>query len=51
MTAKVFVDSNSLVYAHDADAGPTQKIAGAQVRALWEDQSGRISIQFCRNSM
>ena len=45
MTAKAFVDSNILVYAHDADAGPKQKIAAAQIRALWEDQSGRISTQ------
>jgi predicted nucleic acid-binding protein len=45
MTAKVFVDSNILVYAHDADAGPKQKIAAAQIRALWEHQSGRISTQ------
>jgi predicted nucleic acid-binding protein len=45
MTAKVFVDSNILVYAHDADGGPKQKIVAAQVRALWEDQSGRISTQ------
>jgi hypothetical protein len=34
-----------LAYAHDADGGPKQKIAAAQVRALWEDQSGRISTQ------
>jgi len=45
MTAKAFVDSNILIYAHDADAGPKQKIAAAQIRALWEDQSGRISTQ------
>lgn len=45
MTAKVFVDSNILVYAHDADAGPKQRIAAAQVRSLWEDHSGRISTQ------
>jgi hypothetical protein len=44
MTGKVFVDSNILVYAHDADAGPKQKIAAAH-KALWEDQSGRISTQ------
>jgi predicted nucleic acid-binding protein len=45
MTAKVFVDSNILIYAHDADAGPKQKMAAAQIKALWEDQSGRISTQ------
>lgn len=45
MTAKVFVDSNILIYAHDWDAGPKQKAAAAQIKALWEDQSGRISTQ------
>lgn len=45
MTAKVFVDSNILVYAHDADAGPKQKIAAAQIKALWEEQLGRVSTQ------
>jgi predicted nucleic acid-binding protein len=45
MTANVFVDSNILIYAHDADAGPKQKIAAAQIKALWEEQLGRISTQ------
>ena len=45
MTAKVFVDSNILIYAHDADAGPKQKIAAAKIKALWEEQLGRISTQ------
>jgi predicted nucleic acid-binding protein len=45
MTAKVFVDSRILVYAHDADAGPKQKPAAAQIKALWEEELGRISTQ------
>ena len=45
MTAKVFVDSNILIYAHDADAGTKQKIAAAKIKALWEEQLGRISTQ------
>jgi predicted nucleic acid-binding protein len=45
MIAKVFVDSNILIYAHDADAGPKQKTAAAQIKALWEEQLGRISTQ------
>ena len=45
MTAKVFIDSNILIYAHDADAGPKQRIVAAQIRALWEDQSGCVSTQ------
>jgi len=45
MTAKVFVDSNILVYAHDADAGSKQRIAAAQIKALWQHRFGRISLQ------
>jgi predicted nucleic acid-binding protein len=45
MTAKVFVDSNILIYAHDADAGSKQKIAAAQIKALWKNRLGRISTQ------
>ena len=45
MTVKVFVDSNVLVYAHDADSGTKQKIAAARIKGLWEDQLGRISTQ------
>jgi len=45
MTAKVFVDSTVLVYAHDADSGTKQKIAAARIKGLWEDQLGRISTQ------
>src|SRR5215469_12562353 len=45
MTAKVFVDSNILVYAHDADARHRQRIAAARLKALWEEQLGCISTQ------
>jgi predicted nucleic acid-binding protein len=45
MTAKVFVDSNILVYAHDADAGSKQRIAAAQIKALWKNRFGRVSTQ------
>jgi predicted nucleic acid-binding protein len=45
MTGKVFVDSNILVYAHDADAGPRQKLAAARIKDLWEDELGCISTQ------
>jgi predicted nucleic acid-binding protein len=45
MTAKVFVDSNILIYAHDADAGSKQKIAATQIKALWKNRFGRISTQ------
>jgi predicted nucleic acid-binding protein len=45
MTANVFVDSNVLIYAHDASAGQKRKTAAAQIKALWQDQSGRLSTQ------
>ena len=45
MTARVFVDTNILVYAHDADAGPKQKIAASRIKVLWKERLGRISTQ------
>ena len=32
----IFVDTNILVYAHDADAGENHEAASAKVRALWD---------------
>jgi len=34
MTAKVFVDSNVLVYAHDADAGVKQQKASYRIQIV-----------------
>ena len=45
MTEKVFVDSNVLVYAHDADAGVKQRIAADTIAAIMEARSGVLSIQ------
>jgi predicted nucleic acid-binding protein len=45
MTDKVFVDSNVLVYAHDADAGVKQQQAADRLEGLWENGSGRLSTQ------
>ncbi len=45
MSDVVFVDSNILIYAHDADAGPKQERAVAILRELWESGSGRMSVQ------
>ena len=45
MTAKVFVDSNILIYAHDLDAGPKQQLAADCLRRLWETRTGRLSTQ------
>jgi predicted nucleic acid-binding protein len=45
MTAKVFVDSNILVYAHDADAGLRQQQASDLLKTLWDNGYGRLSTQ------
>lgn len=45
MTGRVFVDSNLLIYAHDADAGPKQKQSAERLAGLWEDRTGCLSTQ------
>lgn len=45
MTDVVFVDSNILIYAHDADAGAKRIRAAAKLRELWESGGGRLSVQ------
>ena len=45
MTEKVFVDSNILVYAHDAEAGKKQRKSAELLDELWASQSGVVSVQ------
>lgn len=46
MPADIFIDSNIIIYAHDADAGMRHKIAKRLIRELWEhDRYGHISVQ------
>jgi predicted nucleic acid-binding protein len=45
MSDVVFVDSNILIYAHDADAGPKRDRAVENLRLLWESGAGRLSVQ------
>jgi predicted nucleic acid-binding protein len=45
MSELVFVDSNVLIYAHDADAGRKRDRAVAKLRELWESGTGRMSVQ------
>jgi predicted nucleic acid-binding protein len=45
MTGRTFVDTNILVYAHDADAGEKHTIAAEAITDLWESGSGIISTQ------
>ncbi len=45
MSAKQFVDTNVLIYAHDLDAGDKHEQAAAKLRTLWESETGVISVQ------
>jgi len=45
MSAKAFVDTNILVYAHDLDAGAKNSIARELVADLWKTRSGILSTQ------
>ncbi len=45
MTAKVFVDTNVLVYARDSSEPDKQPAAAAWMRHLWETRSGCLSMQ------
>lgn len=45
MNAKVFVDTNVLVYAHDQKEGYKQEAAKRVLRELSQQQSGALSMQ------
>ena len=45
MSARCFVDTNILVYAHDASAGVKHERARALVQSLWQSRSGVVSTQ------
>jgi predicted nucleic acid-binding protein len=45
MSDVIFVDSNILIYAHDADAGPKRERASHKLKQLWESGAGRLSVQ------
>lgn len=45
MTARVFVDTNILVYCRDASETGKQERAAAWMAYLWESQTGRLSFQ------
>lgn len=45
MSAKVFVDTNVLVYAHDLDAGTRQRTAHTLLLKLAQDRTGVLSMQ------
>ena len=45
MSARVFVDTNVLVYARDASERAKQPRAAAWLRLLWQTRAGRLSTQ------
>lgn len=45
MTARIFLDTNILVYAHDLDAREKHEIAKETVLKLWESRLGVLSTQ------
>ena len=45
MTAKVFVDSNILVYAHDVDSGAKHTTSKRWIAQLWDAGNGYLSTQ------
>jgi predicted nucleic acid-binding protein len=45
MSDRYFVDTNILLYAHDAAAGEKHARAQALVEELWENRSGAVSTQ------
>jgi predicted nucleic acid-binding protein len=45
MSAKTFIDTNILIYAHDVDAAGKHAIAKNILDELWTDRSGVLSMQ------
>jgi predicted nucleic acid-binding protein len=45
MSAKTFVDTNVLIYAHDADARRKHEIARGILQELWSQRTGALSPQ------
>jgi predicted nucleic acid-binding protein len=45
MSGKVFLDSNLLIYAHDADSGAKRELARHVLQELWSGGNGILSTQ------
>src|SRR6266576_3347460 len=45
MSAKTFIDTSVLIYAHDKDAGAKHQIAKTVLRDLWSERTGLLSVQ------
>lgn len=45
MSARTFVDTNVLIYAHDVDANAKHEAAKRALRELWSERTGVLSVQ------
>jgi predicted nucleic acid-binding protein len=45
MAESIFVDTNILVYARDSDQGRKQQTAAQCLHVLWQERTGRTSVQ------
>jgi predicted nucleic acid-binding protein len=45
MSARTFVDTNVLIYAHDVDAEAKHEAAKRVLRELWSERTGVLSLQ------
>jgi|ERR1700733_899993 len=45
MSARTFIDTNVLIYAHDTDAGAKHQIARTVLSELWGERTGVLSVQ------
>ncbi len=45
MSGKTFIDTNVLIYAHDADATEKHQIAKTVLQTLWTERAGVLSTQ------
>jgi predicted nucleic acid-binding protein len=45
MSARSFVDTNVLIYAHDVDASAKHEVAKNVLRDLWSQRTGVLSMQ------
>jgi predicted nucleic acid-binding protein len=45
MSDSIFVDTNILLYARDSSEPEKQSVASEQLNTLWNDRSGRLSVQ------
>jgi len=45
MSARTFVDTNVLIYAHDVDAKRKHDVAKNLLRQLWSERNGALSMQ------